>query len=185
MSLKRKRTLLDDKQKRDVINYSKENPKLTQQQIADNFTAKWDIPIKRRTVGDILSQKDFYESDCDSSPSRKRHRSGVHAEMEQCLNLWFANARAKNIPITDEILREKAKHFGNETGVTDFQYSNGWLQRFKSRHGIACHVQFPCFIDFILSLPVFMLPHFIAKLVILPQNHRNKRWRFNEGTLYV
>ena len=52
-SLKRKRNLLDDKQKREIISYAKENPKLTQQQIADNLTIKYDHPIKR-TVGDIL-----------------------------------------------------------------------------------------------------------------------------------
>ena len=51
-SLKRKRNLLDDKQKREIISYAKENPKLTQQ-IADNLTIKYDHPIKR-TVGDIL-----------------------------------------------------------------------------------------------------------------------------------
>jgi hypothetical protein len=61
-SLKRKRNLLHDKQKREIISYAKENPKLTQQQIANNLTIKWDIPIKR-TVGDILNQKEFYESD--------------------------------------------------------------------------------------------------------------------------
>jgi hypothetical protein len=51
-----------------------------------------------------------------------------------------ANARSKNVPLTDEILKEKAKHFGDETGVTDFKYSNGWLQRFKARHGISLHI---------------------------------------------
>jgi hypothetical protein len=38
------------------------------------------------------------------------------------------------------MLKEKAKHFGDETGVTDFKYSNGWLQRFNARHGISSHV---------------------------------------------
>jgi ABC-type iron transport system FetAB ATPase subunit len=47
--LKRKFNLLDDKQKREIISYAKENPKLTQQQIVDNLTIKWDLPIKRRT----------------------------------------------------------------------------------------------------------------------------------------
>jgi hypothetical protein len=37
-SLKRKRNLLDDKQNREIIRYTKENPKLSQQQIADNLT---------------------------------------------------------------------------------------------------------------------------------------------------
>ena len=54
-SLKRKRNLLDHKRKREIISYAKENPKLTQQ-IADNLTIKWDLTIKRRTVGDILNQ---------------------------------------------------------------------------------------------------------------------------------
>jgi hypothetical protein len=62
-SLKRKRNLLDDKQKREIISYAKENQKLTQQQIADNLTIKWDLPIKRRTVGDILNQKFFFSFD--------------------------------------------------------------------------------------------------------------------------
>ena len=44
-SLKRKRNLLDGKQKREIISYAKENQKLTQQQIADNLTIKWDLPI--------------------------------------------------------------------------------------------------------------------------------------------
>ena len=82
-SLKRKRNLLDDKQKREIISYAKENPKLTQQQIADNFTIKWDLPIKRRTVGDILNKTEFYESDNEGSPSRKRHRSG-HRTWQNC-----------------------------------------------------------------------------------------------------
>jgi len=64
---KRKCNLLDDKQKHEIISYVKENPKLTQQQIADNLTIKWDLPIKRRTVGDILNQKEFYESDNEYS----------------------------------------------------------------------------------------------------------------------
>ena len=42
--MKRKRNLLDDKQKREIISYAKENPKLTQQ-IADNLTIKRDLFI--------------------------------------------------------------------------------------------------------------------------------------------
>ena len=47
LPLKRKRNLLDNKQKHEIISYAKENPKLTQQQIADNLTIKWDHPIFR------------------------------------------------------------------------------------------------------------------------------------------
>lgn len=53
--------------------------------------------------------------------------------MERALYLWLTNARAQN-----DILREKATRFGNEIGITEFRYSNGWLTRFKSRHNISC-----------------------------------------------
>jgi hypothetical protein len=36
------------------------------------LTIKWDLPIKRRTVGDMLNQKEFYESDNEGLPSRKQ-----------------------------------------------------------------------------------------------------------------
>jgi len=49
-------------------------------------------------------------------------------------------ARSQNVVISDAVLREKAKQFGSELDVTDFQYSNGWLQRFKGRCGIASQV---------------------------------------------
>ena len=59
--------------------------------------------------------------------------------MERALYLWFSNARANNIPVTDSILKEKAQKFSDDLGVVDFIYSNGWLQRFKNRHSIICH----------------------------------------------
>ena len=69
---------------------------------------------------------------------RKRHRSAMHKDMESALYLCFINARAQNIIIMDDILREKAKSFGNELGITEFRFSNGWLTRFKLRHSISC-----------------------------------------------
>ena len=137
---KRKRTVLDDVQKRSILKYVEDNPKATQQQVADHFSIYWDIPVKRRTVGDIISRKDTFDSDNEGSPARKRHRSAHHTDMEKCLYIWFTNARSKNVPVMDDLLREKAKQFGSETGVTDFSYSNGWLQRFKSRHSISSHI---------------------------------------------
>ncbi|CAK8696162.1 unnamed protein product [Clavelina lepadiformis] len=35
------------------------------------------------------------------------------------------------------MLKEKVKTFGEQLGVKDFTYSNGWLNRFKKRHGTA------------------------------------------------
>ena len=38
------------------------------------------------------------------------------------------------------MLIEKAKKFGVELGVQDFQYSKGWLHKFKKRHTISKHI---------------------------------------------
>ena len=69
---KRKRVLLDFVQKIEILDYYKEHPKSTQQQISNVFTTKWYLPINLRTVGDILTKKELWEND-DTEPSpRKR-----------------------------------------------------------------------------------------------------------------
>jgi hypothetical protein len=104
-SLKRKRNLFD-KQKREIISYAKENPKLTQQ-IADNLTINWDLFI-------LVS---LYK--CKMCVSRVE-------------TIW---------------------------------------------ESFSFHL--------ITWLPVFNVPQFIAKLVILPNYQLHRRWRFNEGALFI
>ena len=59
----RKRNLLDFKQKREIIDYAMKHPiKSIQQQIADYFSIFLELPVKRRTVRDVLSNKETYES---------------------------------------------------------------------------------------------------------------------------
>ena len=74
-----------------------------------------------------MTKKELWEND-DTEPSpRKRMRTPQHSDMERVLYLWFSNARANNIPVTDSILKEKAQRFGGDLGVADFSYSSGWL----------------------------------------------------------
>ena len=79
---------------------------------------------------------------------KKRHRSAQYADMHSALFIWLTNARAQNIPISEEILKTKAIQFGEEMGINEFSYSNGWLTRFKSRHGIS---------SFLAKVPVLIL----------------------------
>ena len=55
---KRKRVILDLIRKTEFLEFYKEHPKNKQQQIADVFTTKWDLPINCRTVRDILTERD-------------------------------------------------------------------------------------------------------------------------------
>ena len=73
----------------------------------------------------------------DGPSNAKKLRVGQYANLEFALNMWFAKTRSQNAVITDAVLREKARQFGSELGIVDFQYSNGWLQHFKMRSGIS------------------------------------------------
>jgi len=84
---------------------------------------------------------------CRNSQWIKRSHDLVTIQVwSRCwLQIWFMMARSQNVIINDAVLREKAKQFGSELDVTDFQYSNGWLQRFKGRCGIQVICGEQCF----------------------------------------
>ncbi|XP_069134649.1 tigger transposable element-derived protein 6-like [Argopecten irradians] len=71
-------------------------------------------------------------------PQRKKSRNAKFPEVEQALLAWFNNARAQNVTVSGEILREKARFFAERLGIksNEFDCSTGWLERFKSRHSI-------------------------------------------------
>ena len=54
---KRKRNLLDFKEKREIIDYEMKHPKSTRQQRADYFSIFGELLVKHRTVEDIISNK--------------------------------------------------------------------------------------------------------------------------------
>ena len=85
----------------------------------------WDIPVKRRTVGDIVCEEEkWVKMDNEMTTfgtSNKRPRNGKHEELEKALFLWFGEVRAKNLPLTEDIIKTKAKRFGDALGITDFQ----------------------------------------------------------------
>lgn len=92
------------------------------------------------TVGDIKFAHRFENEDSENELSRKHHRSAHYADMESPIFTRFTNARAQNIPISEAKLKTKVRQFGEEMGITEFSYSNGWLTRFKSRHGISSQI---------------------------------------------
>ncbi|KAL4153277.1 hypothetical protein QTP88_001110 [Uroleucon formosanum] len=49
---------------------------------------------------------------------------------------WFTQCRQNNIPVSGPILKEKSKLFATNLGITNFQASEGWLEKFKKRHDL-------------------------------------------------
>jgi hypothetical protein len=52
---------------------------------------------------------------------------------------WFVTQRSKNIPVSGPLLQERARQSRQELGgatADHFKASNGWLEKFRIRHGI-------------------------------------------------
>ena len=81
---KRKRTVLD-LIKSIIVQYAKDHPKLSQQELANHFTTLWNVDVKRRTVGQILSNSSQYENGNEVMQPRKRQRVAHYAHMESVM----------------------------------------------------------------------------------------------------
>ncbi|KAH6919516.1 hypothetical protein HPB50_029495 [Hyalomma asiaticum] len=92
--------------------------------------------MSKPTISTILKNKDKIISADANSTDRKRLRRATYADVEEALLKWFVDARARNIPISGPMMLAKAKDLAFLLDFPDFCPGNGWLHRFKVRHGI-------------------------------------------------
>ena len=130
MSTKRKRNDLSLSQKLEIIKLSSQ--KVSQSKLATQFD------FSQSTISKILKQKDTLMSDAAENPNadRKRRRVGKAEDVESALLSWFTDARARDVNVTTSILEEKANQLAEQLGNPDFKATNGWICRWKNRHGI-------------------------------------------------
>lgn len=96
--------------------------------------------VGKSTITDIKSKEAKIRSfviNTEKGPgSRKTLKTPENPQLEDALFTWFLEQRRKNVPLTGEILMEKAKFFHERLGRGAFVASRGWLDNFKKRHGI-------------------------------------------------
>ena len=115
-----------------------EREKLPQTELAKRFKCS------QSTISKILKNKDaiLQQVGEHSVGTCKRKRSGKDNDVDAALYTWFVDARARDAPVTSAVLEEKATHFATVLHKSDFKVTNGWLCRWKARHGIKfkkCH----------------------------------------------
>ncbi|GBM95334.1 Tigger transposable element-derived protein 4 [Araneus ventricosus] len=59
------------------------------------------------------------------------------SEIDEVLMKWFRSARANNVPVSGVLLQEKARELGENLGLETFMDSNGWMEKFRTRHNIS------------------------------------------------
>ena len=133
----KRRTDLTILQKKEICDYKDTYAKATHDLLAEHFTCKWGMPIARRTVGNILQRKADWTTVEVHQFKAKRSRNPKFAVLEETLTMWFATMQAKKAIISNAILIAKGKEFAERLHCTEFATSGGWLNRFKSRHGIS------------------------------------------------
>ncbi|XP_041094113.1 tigger transposable element-derived protein 6-like [Polyodon spathula] len=133
---KRTRTAIPANVKREICLFHEENPKASRDCIIRHVFKGHGLAPGRSTISDILKEKQKWLFRLPTDTSTKA-RTPQQQRLEDALFLWFSEARAREMPISDEILITKAKSVGARLGVPGtFSYSVGWLQRFKQRRKI-------------------------------------------------
>nr|XP_037286028.1 tigger transposable element-derived protein 4-like [Rhipicephalus microplus] len=74
-------------------------------------------------------------SDGDFAPKRKKMRTAAHKGLEDVLLAWIQRARSVNLPVNGVVLKAKAEEIALRMNI-EFAYSDGWLDRFRKRHGL-------------------------------------------------
>lgn len=124
--LRRKAISLATKQK--ILRVVAEN-KLTYQEIANNFG------YSKGTISDIVKNRVKYEN-IENNSERKKLRESNYPKLDEALLLWIRQMRSKNVAINGNLLKEKACEYGDKLNLPNFVASNGYLDRFKKRHGL-------------------------------------------------
>lgn len=69
----------------------------------------------------------------------QRHNSttSIYEKLDKATFLWFTQEREKGVPIGGPLIQEKALQLNKKlNGDPTFTASNGWLDRWKKRHGV-------------------------------------------------
>ncbi|GJQ76772.1 hypothetical protein Trydic_g15612 [Trypoxylus dichotomus] len=90
------------------------------------------------TVGTIIKNKEkILKSFDEGGAQAKKIRLPEKPDVDSALIKWFSQCRSANLPINGPLLMKKAEEFGRLLGDSEFKCSDGWLHRFKLRHGIS------------------------------------------------
>lgn len=98
--------------------------------------------VGRSTIGDIKKNKDKilkFISQTERGPgARKTLKKSDNPKLEDALLTWFLEQRRLNVPVSGEMVCEKARIFHRQMTNSNigFNASRGWLDNFKKRHGI-------------------------------------------------
>nr|XP_039266303.1 tigger transposable element-derived protein 4-like [Styela clava] len=133
---KRKRTDFTLKEKEEIIDSAKKEP--NQSKLAREMSKEWGIEVKRTPVMGIISRKDAIEAVIKAGVPSKcmKLEPSHHSKLDDGVLMWLKQAKGQNLPVSGDLIKEKALKLADLMLIPNFMASNGWLDNFKKRHGI-------------------------------------------------
>ena len=136
-------------QKRWLIDLRNDNPDFKHSRLAEEFKEKFGgVLLTSSTVSDWLKpaavKKVIDQSNVEAAHGKKkvkpcRTRDPKCAKLEAALVIWIEQKYEQDVTVTEEVLIDKAKqlaeNFEELQVPDDFQFSRGWVYRFKQRSG--------------------------------------------------
>jgi len=107
----------------------------------DYISRQLDNQYDRSGLYKIIKQKNRLLSRAaeGAAGGRASSRAGQYSQVDKALLEWFLAVRTrgrKHVILFLSILRQKALQDAEHLGITDFAASNGFIQRWTSRHGL-------------------------------------------------
>ena len=67
---------------------------------------------------------------------KQRGKPAAYDNINESVWKWFCMAREANVPISGPMIQEEAIEIAKQLNVVEFRASNGWHEKWKSRHNI-------------------------------------------------
>lgn len=135
-TVKRKHVTLSVQQKLEIIDRIEkgENRNKIMEEYKIGSSTIYDIKKNKDKLKQFSSQTETMK-DIESRKTLKKPK--LH-QLDEILYNWFCSKRSEGKPVTGPMLMEKGKQFRDELNLpeTECVFSDGWLYRFKTRHGI-------------------------------------------------
>ncbi|XP_016751595.1 ARS-binding protein 1-like [Gossypium hirsutum] len=127
-----------------LCGYKNEHPSSSQKDLQQWVQQTFNLSVSQTTISNTPKRSSEYLSKEIKSNDVKMHKSAKYPELEKVLYEWFLQYQEK-VNMIGEMIQTKAKKFLQKMygdSNSKFNFSIGWLERFKARHGIKPYRRF-------------------------------------------
>jgi hypothetical protein len=137
-------TTMTDEVRLTLVQYKKDHPGATQKELIKWLEDTHQLKVNQATMSGTLKRSaELLAKATTSNLSSKRQKTVKFPVMEAALAEWFL-ANQEHINLSGDLIRESAMKIIDRLypDHLPFEFSNGWLEAFKVRHGIKKHRRF-------------------------------------------